>query len=520
MAIGSVLSEHLAPLIVCALFTVAVTGYIFGLAQGLGAVAAIRPDRWHSKPVALHGGVGILIVVIGAAWSWQRSWFPSLPGEGMAVSASPEAWIVLSALTAGLAGFFDDLFQFRPATKLALLFVAASVMIVGLGSARITGMTWIDLALTYGWILLVANAFNMLDNMDGIAVGSAISTLIGTAVVAASMGRAELALLALTIAAIAVGFLVWNRSPARIFMGDSGSLFFGTLLAGLTAVATGWMGPDAGESSITQLGLTSSAAAIAVSVMLLFAPLADFTFVTITRSVRGQSPMVGGRDHTTHRIALLGWSKRATRAVFASTLIIGPVTAVLAIGLPPLMQLVVLVALVWMGWRFGFALARAVPIQATIATGTTAEIAAEWMRRATDGIDSIRRELLDAVLVAACTVAGYAIRFGWPLPADSTIVLRRLVPVTVASCLVANALVGVYESKIRSWRNYLGRAALASAIGFLIAIGALVMFDWLPVGFSRMAALVGGVAWCFVQSNRIAWRSPLHSENGSSSYTA
>ncbi len=518
-ALSRALHGHWGLLALVAVGSVALTGAVALLARALGAVAPVRPDRWHGTPVALHGGVAMMLVTIIVAVASPRGWFPTRPGEGLPIEASPVAWVVLAALCAGLAGLADDLLRFRPATKLALLFAAATVAIVGLGFGRVTGIVWIDVPLTYAWFLLVANAVNMLDNMDGIAAGATTVTAAGTSMVASVLGDADVSLLAAATAALAAGFLVWNRPRARIFMGDSGSLFLGTMLAGLTALAAGWMGPAAGRGCDC---LLQSMSPLAVSALLLALPLADTAFVSATRSARGQSPMVGGRDHTTHRIATMAamanWPRARTWSLAIAAMVVGPLCAMAVLpwrdGSVPVVTAAVVAMLAVLA---GQSIVRAVPIRSdsdALVPGTASDAARAIMARASEGISSLRRELLDAVLVGLCALAGYAIRFGLPLPPDSSVVLRRLLPVTIAACLLANAAIGVYDPAGHApsrWRSIISRTLSAAGLGFLAAIGLLVLLDWLPVGFSRAAWGAGLLAWVAVlgaRSARAAAREP------------
>ncbi|MDA0803439.1 MAG: MraY family glycosyltransferase [Planctomycetota bacterium] len=498
--------------------SVVATWVVVLVARAAGLLAPVRADRWHSNPVALHGGVAMIAVLVGVALVSHRDWLPSRPGEGMPIEASPEAWLLLASIAAAMAGLADDLLHFRPATKLALLFGVATIVIVGLGFGRVTGVAWLDIALTYLWFLLVANAVNMLDNMDGLAAGAAAFGAAACAVVAHVAGRHEVAALAGVVAAIVVGFLVWNRPRARVFMGDSGSLFLGMMLAGLAGLATGWMGPAAGASVPEGGGILATIDPLALSVLLLALPLADTGFVCATRLARGQSPMVGGRDHSSHRIARLAdqasWSRASRWGVGLAVISIGPMIALaVAEASRPGAATIAVVLVAAAALLAGHTLASRVPVRSAsdaVAPGLGAEAAMAVLARASEGISALRREALDAVFIAMATVVGYVIRFGLPLPADSALVLRQLVPVTVAACVIACAAVGVYEPVSgaavdpgtgRMWsrqRTIVSRTVAAATLGFLASTGVLVLLDWLPVGFSRSAWAMGLCLWAGV----------------------
>ena len=256
----------------------------------LGYVAKPREDRWHKKPTALLGGIAVAVVTIGGAMV-----------AGVARDVAP---IVVSAAMMFLIGLTDDLLNFKPATKLiAEIAVASAIVFFGyrLGwTASLTG----DSLLTLLWIVGITNAFNLLDNMDGLCAGIAI--VAGVSLLVALGPAAPWApsvYIMLLLGAIA-GFLVYNFNPASIFLGDGGSLFIGSSLAFLTLV-----GPK--DAVYTRDVL----AVIAAPVFLLLIPIFDTTLVTVSRLWSGRSPSMGGRDHSSHRLVAVGLSERTAVAV-------------------------------------------------------------------------------------------------------------------------------------------------------------------------------------------------------------
>ena len=162
----------------------------------------------------------------------------------------------------------------------------------------------VDWMLTLIWIVGLTNAFNLLDNMDGLCAG--IAVVAGVAFLATALPVTEGSLafhqvqyLAALIGAL-LGFLVYNTHPASIFMGDSGSLLIGMSLAGLTLTL---------GSTIT--GGQNVLSVIAVPMLVLLIPIFDTTLVTISRMVSGRPTSMGGRDHTSHRLVAIGLSERS-----------------------------------------------------------------------------------------------------------------------------------------------------------------------------------------------------------------
>ena len=256
-------------------------------------VAHPRNDRWHRGTVPLLGGVAIAgAIFFGAVIS----------------GVSTEVMVPLSAAMAIFAvGLVDDVLSLKPTTKLiAQIGTAATLVYFGYR------LNWLesrllDSILTMVWVVGLTNAFNLLDNMDGLCAGTAlvvaVMLMIGLAGGAAQeRAGPELTFLALLAGAVA-GFLVFNFPPASIFMGDSGSLMLGFSLATLTLGHEGVRGSRSDVLSV-----------IAGPVFVLLIPIFDTTLVTVSRLLSGRSPAMGGRDHSSHRLVAIGLSERS--AVF------------------------------------------------------------------------------------------------------------------------------------------------------------------------------------------------------------
>ncbi len=164
--------------------------------------------------------------------------------------------------------------------------------------AHITGFAPLDGLLSLIWIVGITNAFNLLDNIDGLSAG--IATIAGTFFLAALApgGAMPLTLAVAAFVGASLGFLLYNARPASIFMGDSGSLFLGSFLAGARRC---WPRRDSKPAS-------SPVAAIPLFILLV--PIFDTAFVSVTRRLAGRSPMRGGRDHLSHRLVALGIDER------------------------------------------------------------------------------------------------------------------------------------------------------------------------------------------------------------------
>ncbi len=258
-----------------------------GLCFRLRIVSPPRDDRWHSHPTPTLGGVGIFlafVLAVGVITLFGQGW------DHLQLSL-----LAGSGLMLGL-GLVDDLKRLKPPVKLMVQILAASAVIFFGGIINFFPWGFANIILTFLWLVGITNAINLLDNMDGLAGGVA---LIAAGFLGYFFFRANtsgLLIIALALCGSILGFLIFNFPPAKIFMGDSGSLFLGFTLAALAVVHR----PRASEV-FTVIG---------VPTLLFMVPIVDTTLVTITRILRGQSPTQGGTDHTSHRLIAFGLTER------------------------------------------------------------------------------------------------------------------------------------------------------------------------------------------------------------------
>ena len=209
------------------------------LALRVGAVTRPIPNRWHKRPTPLFGGVAILgasaVGLVAATW---------LVGDGWALrvetaTARPALGIAVSSFVMFLAGLVDDVVQLRPPTKFLLQLLAGATLL-SLGAVLpVTPWYVANVVATLFWFVALTNAFNLLDGLDGVAagVGAIASFFLGLAF--AQRGAWVHAAVAWSLAGATLGFLRYNVHPASIFMGDAGSLFLGSVLAGLVVTLPG-----------------------------------------------------------------------------------------------------------------------------------------------------------------------------------------------------------------------------------------------------------------------------------------
>jgi UDP-GlcNAc:undecaprenyl-phosphate/decaprenyl-phosphate GlcNAc-1-phosphate transferase len=248
----------------------------------MGLTAAPRADRWHSVPTPSSGGLAIFLSCAAAYWLACPGRYPR---------------IALAVAAIGILGLLDDRLRLPAKLKLAVEAAAAGFVVLGGVVFPVTPWYLPNVALNVFFIVLITNAFNLIDNMDGLCAGAVIVICLFQFFLLASQGyRADADLYAILAAAF-TGFLFFNYPPARIFMGDCGSLPAGFALAALTLA-----GP-APYKGIMLAGFFYPALTFAY-------PIFDTVLVSTLRKLAGQPISLGGRDHSSHRLASLGLDQR------------------------------------------------------------------------------------------------------------------------------------------------------------------------------------------------------------------
>ena len=304
----------------CVLITTPLIGRI---AWATGYLDHPEARKLHLSATPLLGGVALALAAL-VGWG-LGTWSLALGFPARL------AWWAAGACTAMALGLADDRFGMQPAPKLIGQFVAAILFLKGGVYPQVYFGPFWGQVISALWIVGLMNATNFLDNMDGIVGGMAAICGFAFAALLAAWGRPLEALIALGLAGASFGFLRYNFAPARIFLGDAGSLFVGYVLSAL-----GLMAATSGP------GLSG----VMASLLVLGFPLFDTTFVVGVRLFEGRRIYVGGRDHTTHRLSrIAGGSASAALRVYA-------ITAALAasgifLGLQPGGRVAVPLLLVW-----------------------------------------------------------------------------------------------------------------------------------------------------------------------------
>jgi UDP-GlcNAc:undecaprenyl-phosphate GlcNAc-1-phosphate transferase len=256
-----------------------------------------RPNsshKSHKKPVPYLGGVAIIIGVITVSYS--ASLFSEFTSSTFWLATS----VLGPALFLGLIGLWDDIKNLPPLPRfIAQTFAGvftAIVLIITDNVGNPTGSSIFDSIITVVWIVGICNSINFFDNLDGGAAGTVAISSIALAYLALEGEQYLIAALSVVTAGSTLGFLVWNKSPAKIYMGDAGALFLGVLLATLTVRF---------EPS-TQSQISS----YLIPVILIAIPILDTTIAVVSRLRRNLSPFQGGQDHLSHRLIRSGYARK------------------------------------------------------------------------------------------------------------------------------------------------------------------------------------------------------------------
>jgi UDP-GlcNAc:undecaprenyl-phosphate GlcNAc-1-phosphate transferase len=307
------------------------------LAIRLGAMDAPNLARkTQAEPVPYLGGVaialGVTIITLAAVFVGGNK-----SGENSGQLKDLALTVLLPALVLGAMGLFDDLRSLSPWPRLIAQSVVGTVVafvivnngtvgtpfgnggVVEQGVNAASG-NWINTAVTIFWIVGICNSINFFDNLDGAASGAVAIAALGVFVIAFDRGQELVSALSIVTAGATIGFLMWNKSPAKIYMGDAGALFLGIIIS----VATIRLNP----------GIVPTWKSLTIPVILLAVPLLDTCVAVFSRLARGLSPLTGGKDHLSHRLVRGGltrpqaaislWSASGVCAVIAVAIYMYP----------------------------------------------------------------------------------------------------------------------------------------------------------------------------------------------------
>jgi UDP-GlcNAc:undecaprenyl-phosphate GlcNAc-1-phosphate transferase len=437
----------------------ALTPVVARWARAHGVVALPRKDRWHNEPTPLLGGVAIYLASTAVILWFARTDMRLLG-------------LVGGGTILFVTGLIDDFRHLRPHTKLIAQILAACALVLSGVQIGTPWLVWATIPLTILWVVGITNAFNLLDNMDGLSAGTAVIAAAFLFAFSVSVNNVTLAVLCLALGGGALGFLIYNFNPARIFMGDSGSMYLGFTLSGITLLGSRDMASD-----IFFVLLVPAA--------MMGLPIFDTTLVTIVRTLEGRPLSQGGRDHLSHRLVAVGLSERQAVLVLyvmaASFGSLGLIARAAGVWLSLLMAGVYIVIAV----LFGAFLAQVRiynPVQFAERAATLAN------RPVVNGMIMFKRELgeaaLDFTLVCVAYLGSFVLHYGFPNPAargpDPYVAIPGMLSASLAFVLaVKMSLLLAFQAYRGMWR-YLGIADLMT-LGKVAVLSSAILIVVLPI---------------------------------------
>jgi UDP-GlcNAc:undecaprenyl-phosphate GlcNAc-1-phosphate transferase len=413
-------------------------------------------ERWTSRLTPVGGGIGIFVGLLAAV------------GLALAVGAidgSGDLWGIVGGLSIlFLAGLVDDVKHLSPLAKLVAQFGAAALVIATGTHVQIVGNDVLAAALAVVWLVGLTNAFNLLDNMDGLAASLALIAAAFFAIDAVTVHPNHMALvLALGIAAGCAGFLPFNlrpRGPALIYMGDAGSQMLGFSLAAL------------GLTSSWKVAGTTIATLI-LPVLILAVPILDTALVTVIRLLEGRPVTQGGRDHSSHRLVRYGLSEKH------AVLLLGLIAATLGatslgynvlsekwVTLPAILLTFVLLV------QFASFLADIEQRPASTTGGFLGTFDVHWRR--------LVEVVVDFGLISGAFLAAYYLQVGGSGGTDyQRFLFLQTLPILIMARYLAFMLFGLYRS---IWRYAATRDLLAIVAAVVVSeLVAAAVVSWTQV---------------------------------------
>ena len=290
------MGNFIIPFFVAIFISLISTPIVRKLAFKIGAVDIPKDDRRvHKEPMPLMGGLAIYFAFIVTSLIF-------LPIDRSLISIIIGGTIIL------ISGMIDDLKELSP--KMKVLFQLCAGLVLAFGDVKVDFLTnpfssanallylkSISVPITIFWVVGITNTLNLIDGLDGLAAGVATISSLSLLFVAAKFGYTNIIILSAIVAGSCLGFLPFNFNPAKIFMGDTGSLFLGFMLAAI---------------SIEGVMKSVATIAIVVPILILGVPIFDTTFAIFRRLLNGQSIMSADKGHLHHRLLKRGYSQKKT----------------------------------------------------------------------------------------------------------------------------------------------------------------------------------------------------------------
>jgi UDP-GlcNAc:undecaprenyl-phosphate GlcNAc-1-phosphate transferase len=448
------------------------------VALRVGFVARPTTDRWHTSPVPLMGGVAVVVTTLGLLLVSVR-WDSDL------------LVLAFAALGMAVVGLIDDVYRLNPQTKMLAQILFAAVLLNFGFELPLTTYPLLNVFVTVFWIVAITNAFNLLDNMDGLAASIAAVAGIFRIVVFLWEGDDVGVHVSAVFVGAVIGFLIRNLPPAKIFMGDAGSLFLGFFLAGLSL---------AREARPYSRGLVT---VLVIPVLIMLIPIFDTAFVTVTRILAGRRPSHGGRDHTSHRLVAIGLSPRQALMFLTSMSAGAGVVALLSYRAHVTHPIALLGHLLIGLSLLGVYLARAHVVHDVAARphGAVLRLLEDFPYKR-----QVATLLLDVCLIVLAYYAAFVIRFEEEFPRAAPQLYGSL-PVVLLAHLTALSAFGVYRGVWQYTSVSDGiRIVKAITIGMVAVVLMLMPHGQLVTGSSTIFVLNWLLLVVFITGSRLSFR--------------
>ncbi len=270
-------------------------------------------ERFSSQSKPIYGGILFYSVFLIGCLGYYFSPFYTPEDQNSFIA------LLITISISFFMGLADDLQNTPPLFKFIVQFVCAFVLIRTGIVIAISPIEWVNYTITVLWVVGIMNSLNMLDNMDAITSSVSLTIIVPSVLMQLIHGTSNLDIFIMVIVAGAIiGFLFYNWSPAKMYMGDNGSQFLGIFLA-YVGIKYFWNGMQITD----EINYAFNAKQFIMVALAFIVPLSDTTTVTINRMLKGKSPFVGGRDHTTHFLFYRGLSTRMVAVVLLTINLIG-----------------------------------------------------------------------------------------------------------------------------------------------------------------------------------------------------
>jgi len=287
----------------------------------------------HKEPMPYLGGVAIFLAF-------------AIPVIAAKIIMQQDIHGVIAILLGGalmmLVGLFDDIKNLTPYAKLVMQVIVAGLIIKANMHIKFMDNNIVNMALTVLWVVGISNAMNLLDIMDGLAAGVAAVASLAFFIVAMLSGRINDMIPAMALFGAVAAFLVYNKPPAKIYMGDAGSLFLGFMMAAL---------------ALNESYSRTNVVAVISPVLILGVPIFDVMLVMMIRMGRGALPIYGSDDHTAQRLVMMGLSKPAAVLFLVSVTILLSALAIMSTFLSVSSAIVLYLGVAWAGMMFAMLVA-------------------------------------------------------------------------------------------------------------------------------------------------------------------